>query len=290
MSEMNRVIEDIYAVLDKVISGDTHDVSPEKLEKFGKNVSMAVARALTARTEGRKEKVIYMSEVGRPCQRQLWYSLKETVGKERLEPHTLIKFLYGDILEELVLLLVDLAGHEVTDQQKSVVVELKNGWQLRGRMDAKINGMTIDVKSASSYAFKKFRDGTLKDNDAFGYLAQLGSYVIEEEEELGAFLAIDKQNGTLTAHTVSATDLHDAMPDMDKLVDVLESDMPPPKAFKDKPFGKSGNKCLDINCSYCGYKKQCWPNLRGFVYSDKPVFMTEITREPKVPELNLDDA
>ena len=42
---------------------------------------------------------------------------------EDLKPSTRIKFLYGYILEELLLLCSSIAGHKVTDQQKEVSVE-----------------------------------------------------------------------------------------------------------------------------------------------------------------------
>ena len=62
--------------------------------------------------------------------------------------------------------------------------------------------MTIDVKSCSSYAFKKFKEGRLRDDDPFGYISQLSSYVYAGKDDPlvtnkthGAFLAVDKQNG-----------------------------------------------------------------------------------------------
>ena len=64
-----------------------------------------------------------------------------------------IKFLYGHILEELIILFSVLAGHEVTEAQKEVHVE-----GIKGHQDCKIDGVLVDCKSASLRGFDKFRD------------------------------------------------------------------------------------------------------------------------------------
>ena len=66
-----------------------------------------------------------------------------------------------------------------------------------GHMDARIDGRLIDVKSTSSYSFKKFKDGTLAEDDPFGYVAQLKAYAHSEGDDKYGWLAIDKQNGHL---------------------------------------------------------------------------------------------
>jgi hypothetical protein len=40
-------------------------------------------------------------------------------------------------------------------------------------MDCIIDGEVVDVKTASGYGFRKFKDGTLPEEDTFGYMAQL---------------------------------------------------------------------------------------------------------------------
>ena len=55
--------------------------------------------------------------------------------------------------------------------------------------------------------------------------------------------------------------------------------------YKDQEFDKSGNRKLCMNCSYCSFKKTCWPNLRTFIYSHGPVFLTHVERPPKVEEV-----
>ena len=44
-------------------------------------------------------------------------------------------------------------------------------------MDCKIDGIVTDVKSASSFGFKKFKDGQLGlVDDPFGYIDQIKAY------------------------------------------------------------------------------------------------------------------
>jgi hypothetical protein len=60
--------------------------------------------------------------------------------------------------------------------------------------------------------------------------------------------------------------------------------VPPPRRDLE-PYGKSGNMKLDTYCSYCAYKKECWPGLRGFLYSKKVIWLAHVEEEPKVPEI-----
>ena len=70
----------------------------------------------------RSEGTLRMSNIGRP-NRQLWYDMKTEQQESSIPPNTFIKFLYGHILEEVVLLLVRLAGHKVEHEQKNVKVK-----------------------------------------------------------------------------------------------------------------------------------------------------------------------
>ena len=58
----------------------------------------------------------------------------------------------------------------------------------------------MDVKTASGYAFKKFKDGTLAQDDTFGYLAQLAGYEAGHGTSEGGFLAMNKENGELALY------------------------------------------------------------------------------------------
>lgn len=229
-----------------------------------------------------------MSNIGKPCERQLWYEINQPEDGEKLRPETYMKFAFGHMIEELVLFLAELAGHEVTGRQDTQEIE-----GIKGHWDAVIDGTIVDVKSASSYSFKKFKDGGLKENDPFGYVGQLQSYLYAGQTDdqvtdktQASFLAVDKTLGHLTLDFHSKDETN--WPEVYKAKkELIRSEVPPDRGFDDEPFGQSGNKKLGTNCSYCPFNKTCWPELRTFLYSYGPVHLTEVNRQPAVPEFGI---
>jgi hypothetical protein len=47
----------------------------------------------------------------------------------------------------------------------------------------------------------------------------------------------------------------------------------------------SKNMKLCTTCSYCGFKKECWPEARTFMYSTGPVFLVKVVDVPRVQEI-----
>ena len=224
-----------------------------------------------------------MSNIGKP-DRQVWYELNKA-PREKMSPNTYIKFLLGDIIEELFLFLAKEAGHDVQAEQKEIEID-----GIKGRMDAKIDGVVVDVKSASSYSFKKFRNNTLAEDDPFGYIDQISGYAQAEGDQYPAFLAVDKQNGTAVVTRIKAKDVKPRIKQLKKL---LDKDTPPEKCYSDKAEGASGNRILAIGCAYCGFKRHCWSDandgrgIRTFAFTHGIKHYTNISREPKGKELHV---
>ena len=125
-------------------------------------ISNSILKAYEERDgEGQIKNPLRFSSIGKPT-RQLWYASRIADQAEPIHPSTRIKFLYGDIIEHLVLLLIKTAGYKVTDEQG----EKKLGG-ITGHMDARVNGVVVDIKSASQYGFDKFVKGTIFDDDPF---------------------------------------------------------------------------------------------------------------------------
>ena len=152
MKSLNNLIEDIYKNIQPICDGESLDLSEEQIDKFGEDMKN-VLRNWSSPTVRDSRFTLRMSNVGKPL-RQLWYDNKSEMDSS-VTPITMIKFLYGHILEEVVLMLARLSGHEVSDEQKEVTVN-----DVKGHMDCKIDGEVVDVKTASSFAFKKFKYGT----------------------------------------------------------------------------------------------------------------------------------
>lgn len=273
------LVEDIYSLFREE---GAFNPTEESVEEFGRELSKIIAARVGARQGG---DVLRLSKLGGKCDRKLWYDKHQPLDGEELPPQARIKFLYGDILEALLLFLAREAGHRVEGEQDEVQVE-----GVPGHRDAVIDGVVVDCKSASSFAYHKFESGLTPDEDAFGYLTQLDAYRVAsiddpvvEDKDRAALLVIDKQLGKI------CLDVHGKQPiNYPQLVgkkrEVLAKEVPPPRPFGSVPDGKSGNEKLHTVCSYCAYKKECWPGLRTFLYGNGPRFLTRVTRLPNVPE------
>jgi len=285
----DNVVADIYALMESKDADPSVDVEAE-IEKFGEGVK-ALMRTEFGRKKREDNRRLRLSNIGR-TDKYLWNHFNGTEGEE-LQPHTYIKFMYGHLIEEMLLFLTRMAGHTVTDEQKVCNVE-----GIVGHMDCKIDGVVTDVKSASSFGFKKFKDGTLAYDDPFGYIDQIKAYAHSEGQTEFGWLAMDKANGHLTylkydlndteapVYEVLKGDIVDRVKHVKKLVEQPE---PVEWCYPPVPDGKSGNSKLSIGCSYCQFKDHCYPNLRVFAYSYGPKYLVDVVKEPKVQEVMPDE-
>lgn len=277
MKDISTLIADITALVE-----NGHECDPENVENVGKAIAWVINKRLKEAAEPPRKYRLYLSQIGKG-DRQLWMDAHGKGEPEKLDASARLKFLFGDILEELLLFLAVEAGHTVEDEQKRVVID-----DVSGRMDAKIDGVVVDTKSASSFSFKKFKDGSLPRNDPFGYMWQIASYAHAEGGMDGAFFVIDKQLGHICldrypAEQLKLYDVPDRIREIKAAIDLPE---PPEHCHDDLPDGKSGNMKLASGCGYCKHKEECWPGLRTFIYSTGPRFLTKVERVPDVPEAN----
>jgi hypothetical protein len=277
------LVEDIYKVL-----SEGKEVSEAEADDFGREISTLIKDRLEERTKPARDFTLRMSNIGKGA-RQLWYD-KRFGKEEELPPHTIFKFIYGDIIEALLLFLARVSGHAVSSRQAEVNVD-----GVKGHIDADIDGVTVDAKSASTHAFRKFADGSLVDNDAFGYVEQLAGYC-EGRGTDGAFLAADKQNGHIAYLPFTQEELKATVNVQERIKyikDAVESEVEPERCYEDEEEGKSGNRALGVNCSYCSHKFRCWADsnggigLRTFLYSSGPKYLTKVVREPNVKEVTF---
>lgn len=275
LASINTLVSDIYTLLEK---GSEQDTS-EACLMFGQRMSSLMQERLKPKEDRR---TLRMSNIGKP-DRMLWYECNPSVQKEEFNGPTYLKFLYGDLIEEIVLFLAEVAGHSVQDRQKEVSVS-----GIIGHIDSVIDGVLVDVKSTSPHSFKKFKDGTLRDDDPFAYIPQLSGYLHGTGIKDGAYVAVDKQNGYITVMSLEDKDTVDIQERIDHIKDVVSLKEPPERCFSPEPMGKSGNLKLPVGCSYCPFKLECWKDvgLRKFIYSTGPVWMTHVEKEPDVLEVD----
>ena len=255
-------------------------------EAMGKSIADTANKRFSKPQEPRG--YLSLSSIGTPCKRKLWYKINKPGFGEPLDAKMLLKFFYGDMIEELILAMVEASGHTLAGSQDRLTVH-----GIRGHRDAVIDGMTIDVKSCSPFAFKKFKEGDLRGNDPFGYISQLSSYVYAAKDDplvtdknRGAFLAIDKVNGEICLDVYDFTEeLKTKEQEMLAAKELVSGDIPTERISPVPASKSSPNTKLDKSCQFCEYKKACWPNLKMYQYSYGIEYLVHVEKPPKVPEV-----
>lgn len=280
MKKLKKLPDDIYQLFDPEVD---HECTEDNLEAFANNLKELVRTRLRKYTP--RDTPLRFSALGKK-NRQLWYEAHPVEGsKEPMLPKTYLKFMYGDVIEQLLLLLAKEAGHSVENEQGPVEVD-----GVTGSIDAVIDGVVVDVKSASPYGYKKFEQGSVTEDDPFGYVDQLAGYAsVLTPGEPAAWLAQDKVSGDICISPLSSVTIkyHPPGKRIEELKEVIALPEPPERCYEDIPDGKSGNRKLDTGCSYCAHKFRCWPTLRTFIYSSGPRYLTHVERVPDVPETNV---
>lgn len=287
MKKTKTLVKDIYAMMESKDADPNVDVEAE-IEKFGESVK-ALMRTEFGSEKRQDKRTLRLSNIGR-TDRYLWNVVAGT-EKEKIDGATYVKFMYGHLVEEMLLFLTRLSGHTVTDEQKRCEV-----LGIQGSMDCKIDGVVTDVKSASPYGFKKFKEGKLLHDDPFGYVDQIKAYAHSEGETEIGWLAMDKVGGHLTylKYDLAEPKIKNAM-DFNgtieerviHLKEMVKKPEPNYLCHQPEPEGKSGNMRLAMGCSYCQYKKHCYPDLRLFTYSYAPKYLCKVVKEPNVREVKI---
>lgn len=279
MTKIQTLIKDIYGVVGRKDNWLTSDTASQ--------FTAELTLKLGASFEEKDRSGLRLSQLGAKCPCQLWHSIHRPMEQEPLPPWARIKFTYGHILEALVIAMAKAAGHEVTGEQDAVSVD-----GVVGHRDCVIDGCIVDVKSAASRSFLKFKDGSIASSDSFGYLDQLDGYSVGSMDDplvrikdRSYLLAIDKQLGHLCLyeHTTREESIRKRIRDYR---DVISLDRAPACTCEEVPDGKSGNYKLGTVASYNAFKFCCHPQLRTFLYASGPVYLTKVVRKPDVIEID----
>ena len=284
MKNIDTLVQDMYDLFDPLVDSNLKEEEVDAhLDSFTESVKKTLKGLLNE--VPREKGKLRLSAIGKPA-RQLWYDKNSKEEPKPLEPSTRVKFLYGHMLEDLLILFSRLAGHTVTDLQKTVHV---NG--IKGHQDCVIDGVLVDCKSASGRSFEKFSKNKLYSDDPFGYIAQISAYAEGNGVDEAAFLAIDKQHGNICLTRVHSMEMINAKQRIEYLKGAMDKDDPPDRCYSDVPDGGSGNRKLFIGCVYCPHNITCWSDtnegkgLRIFNYANGPRYFTKVVKEPNVEEI-----
>lgn len=267
-------------------------------EPMAEAFSRSVAGRLQAQYgENTRKPALRLSQMGPRCPRALWYSICRPEMAEPLPAWAEVKYSFGHIIEALAICYAKASGHLVTGEQDELVYE-----GIVGHRDCVIDGCIVDVKSAASMSFNKFRSGTFE--DTFGYLDQLDGYVLAAADDplvtvknKGYLFVIDKQLGkmTLYEHTVTPQRAETLKQRVAEYKQTVGQPVAPACKCGTITDGSSGNVKLDVKAGYSPFKHCCFPNLRTFLYSTGPVHFSKVLKRPynhregkPLPELGKD--
>jgi hypothetical protein len=278
---IHTVIQDIYQLI-KTRGWFTSELEEDHARR--------VAQRLRAHWAEQTEKpTLRLSQMGLRCPCALWHSIHTPELREPLPPWAEVKYAFGHDIEALAITLCKAAGHTVEGEQDVVVVD-----GIAGHRDAVVDGCIVDFKSSSSRGMEKFKKGSqssLDQRDDFGYLEQVDGYVVGSltdplvrVKDRGYLFAIDKTLGhcNLYEHYTRETHIRQRIADSKSIIAL---DRPPRCTCETVPHGKSGNIALGTVASYNPFKYCCKPQLRTFLYADKPVYLVHIERLPDVAEI-----
>ena len=283
MKKIETLVADIYDLFSlEPIKMDEKEVD-KHIDTFGEMLKVHIKAFLyeEPRTRGN----LRLSGIGKP-DRQLWYDVNSKHDIEDITSSTRIKFLYGYILEELLLLCASISGHKVTDQQKEVSVE-----GVLGHQDSMIDDVLVDCKSASGFSFKKFKENNLLEDDPFGNIAQISAYAQANDVDKAAFLVIDKSTGKICLTPVHQMEMINAKERVKHLKGLVSNSHVPDRCYSPVADGQSGNLKLPIGCVYCSHKRECWSDvnqgkgLRAFKYARGLNYLVKVAKEPNVEEV-----
>jgi len=102
----------------------------------------------------------------------------------------------------------------------------------------------------------------------------------------GVFLVVQKDRFKLCLDTYDFTEELKVKAEEMEAAKALVKGSIPDERIPPVPQSKtSPNTMLSVGCSYCEFRKDCWPNVRTFAYSSGPSHLVDVVTTPKVTEL-----
>jgi len=253
-------------------------MSEDTIKQVGRDVKYALARQFGGGNK-RDKFGLRMSNVGRPtC--QLWFEKNEPEEALPLPTTFVMNMMIGDIVEAVFKGLLKEAGVKYEDDEK-VTLKLDDDTSVTGTYDVVIDGAVDDVKSASNWSYThKFESfDTLRQSDAFGYVAQLAGYAKAADKRPGGWWVVNKANGQFKYVPATGIDIDKEVDHIKQTAETVEQNEfkrcfdAVPEKFRGK---ETGNMILDTNCGFCRYRFSCWPGL-----TERPAVASQ-AKQPKM--------
>ena len=291
------ILEKVRVFLEAA-SKDAVEVSDDLIDQFGKACSDSFRKQFT--DQRNKKFGLRASNIGRPlCQLQME---KKGVKGEGQPYNAKMRNLFGDIIEQMAIIVMKAAGVEIEAEQKKIKYNINKGTNISGALDVEIGGKVWDIKSASPWSFtNKFGENgsfhTVATDDVFGYTTQGYVYAEGADKPFGGWIVINKSTGewTLTETPMADDEYKEkALDTVKKNASALKRNKKFERCYEDEEEyfrkQKTGNRVLNNTCSFCPYKFPCWgenlqllPQQQSQGKNPKWVWYTQVTN-PRAEE------
>ena len=291
------ILEKVRVFLEAA-SKDAVEVSDDLIDQFGKACSDSFRKQFT--DQRNKKFGLRASNIGRPlCQLQME---KKGVKGEGQPYNAKMRNLFGDIIEQMAIIVMKAAGVEIEAEQKKIRYNINKGTNINGALDVEIGGKVWDIKSSSPWSFtNKFGENgsfhTVATDDVFGYTTQGYVYAEGADKPFGGWIVINKSTGewTLTETPMADDEYKEkALDTVKKNASALKRNKKFERCYEDEEEyfrkQKTGNRVLNNTCSFCPYKFPCWgenlqllPQQQSQGKNPKWVWYTQVTN-PRVEE------
>ena len=255
----------LLSFLSKAARGEA-EMSPHTLDRFAQYARDAMEKQFTPRD---KAFTLRMSNIGKPsCQLQMQ---AKGVQPESPSYDFKMRMIMGDLMEAAMFTLMEAAGINIKSKHTKVSHQVGDT-VINGEYDVELDDGIWDIKTASPFAFEqKFNtpDGfnRIKDKDSFGYVAQGIGYGMGAGKPFKGWIALNKSTGEIafTEAIDNDTEKEEVNEKIQKSIPATHSTEPFKRQFSDAPESfykkETGNRVLGFECTWCDYKKHCWPNL-----------------------------
>jgi len=227
------------------------------------HTALAIYSAIeAAEAEGFESVGISAGDIGDECERAMFYSFRRVSPPEVITALKRRIFERGNIEEDRLVALLNLAGIEVTDQQARV---RDCGGHVRGKIDGQAIGIVeapatehiVECKSSKDDAFKALKkDGVQKAKPL--HYATIQFYMHKRGLDRALYIVSNKNDEEIYTERVPY-DAEFAMRLVARAERIIRSSNPPAKLHED-PAAK-----MAFRCGYCKHKRVChegaWPRI-----------------------------
>lgn len=293
----------------RVFTNPNHKTDSGNIEWAVNRFREVVTRSFSESGKAKPPRV-RASNIGKP-DRQLWFEFNQNkiglgdamlqiehgnevddVPANFIDGPTYMKFLYGDIIEIILVLLCKEAGYDVDVDQTELNIDKVTGHpdMIVTHPDGKRE--VVDTKSASRFSFDaKFEgESVVNGDDPFGYIGQNSFYRQATNADQSGWLTANKDTGKLNYLPLPKDKEIGVEERVGYLKTMLKGAEPPEQlCYPLEEEAKTGNKKINKECSFCPFKFQCHGPMKVYKQGKKWAYypVDEIKETPKGEEIDF---